>query len=178
MLLSKVLDFQSSCSLCLCPSCYFGSSPKSTFFLCFQVGDAFTLQKNDLYFMSRFHCILISTNGSCSHSKRQCVDTILLGFSSMGGMSKHHYLIFEIHYQYFSPFRHKIVIFLTGSWAPGIRGVYHHAWVKHGILTSLYGPVMCVPLVTGFLRALLSPLPHVRGLIVIIQQPLNASVTQ
>jgi hypothetical protein len=89
--------------------------PQRVLCLCFQVGDAFTLQKNGLYFMYSFLCILVSTNGSCSHSKQQCVDTTPLAFSSVGGMTKHHHLIFEIHYQYFSPFRHKIVIFLAGS---------------------------------------------------------------
>jgi hypothetical protein len=78
-------------------------------------------------------------------------------------VTKHHHLIFETHYQYFSSCRHKIVIFLTGSWAPGIVGVCHHALVKHRILTILYGPLICLPLVTGFLRELLSPLLHVRG---------------
>jgi hypothetical protein len=88
-------------------------------------------------------------------------------------MTKHHHLIFVIHHQFFSPCMHKIVIFLTGSWAPGIIRVCHHAWVKCSILTSLYGPVICVPLVTVFLRALLSPLSYVRGVIVMIQQPPN-----
>jgi hypothetical protein len=49
------------------------------------VGDSFTLQKNGLYFTSSFLCIQVSTNGSCSHSKWQCVHTTPLGFSSMGG---------------------------------------------------------------------------------------------
>jgi hypothetical protein len=176
--LSKVPDSRSSCSLCLCPSHHFGSSPKSTFCQHFKVGESFTLRKNGLYFMSSFLCMLVSTNDSCSHSKSQSVDITPLVFSSMEVMTKHHHFIFEIHHRYFSPFRHKIVIFLTGSWAPGIRAVCHHAWVKHSILISLYGPVMCMPLVTGFLRALLSHLPHVRGGIVMIRQPPKAPVTQ